>query len=59
MKEFRDSIKIEDIEGNKRYLHTTFKGCKYGQIYSNIVNTVENMINDFVCFYYPFVEENK
>ena len=56
MEEFKASIKIEDVEGNRRYLSTTFRGCKYGQSYQNTVNTVEGMINDFVVFYYPFVE---
>jgi hypothetical protein len=56
MQKFKASIRSKNIEGNQTYLYTTFNGCKYGQSYQNTVNTKEGMVNDFVVFYYPFVE---
>lgn len=56
MEKFKASIKVEDVEGNRKYLSTTFNGCEYGQSYPNTVYTIEGMIDRFVVFYYPFVE---
>lgn len=55
--EFKDSIKHKDVEHNRTYLYTTYRGCKYGQSYDNAIHTLEFMINNFVSFYYPYAEE--
>lgn len=59
IEKFRASIKHKDVEGNMTYLYTTFNGCKYGQDYQNVVMTLEDMLNNFVVFYYPFVEGSR
>ena len=59
IQEFKNSIKTKDIEGNKTYLYTTINGYKYGQSYQNQSNTLENMLNSFIVFYYPFTQDNK
>jgi hypothetical protein len=56
MQEFKNSIKIKDVEGNRTYLYTEANGCKYGQSYQNTVNTREDMINSFIVFYYPLTQ---
>lgn len=57
MEKFKASIKVKHVEGNRTWLSTTFNGCEYGQSYPNTVYTIEGMINNFVVFYYPFVEQ--
>lgn len=57
LNEFKDKINIKDVEGNRTYLSITVDKCKYGQSYQNTVNTIENMVNSFVVFYYPFTQD--
>ncbi len=57
LNEFIRKIKIEDVEGNKTYLHAIVNGRRYGQSYANATNTKEDMIRRFACFYYPFEQE--
>jgi predicted nucleic-acid-binding Zn-ribbon protein len=59
LREFRNKIVIKDVEGNRTYLTVTINGCKYGQSYSNTVNTIEEMINAFIAFYFPLAVEDK
>jgi len=56
--DFRNQIKTKDIEGNRTYLFIETKICRYGQSYQNATNTIEDMKNDFTCFYYPMYEED-
>jgi len=58
LQEFKDNIKVKDVEGNKTYLHLNIKGHGYGQCYQNQTNTLEDMKNRFVVFYYPLYQED-
>lgn len=58
LNEFKNEIKIKDVEGNRRYLSVEINGLKYGQSYQNTVNTIENMINHFIVFYYPLYQSD-
>jgi len=55
---FKESVKFKDIKGNRTYLYASFDGHKYGKPYQNITNTRENMLDNFVVTYYPFVEKS-
>lgn len=56
--DFRNQIKTKDIDGNRTYLFINTDICRYAQGYHNTVNTIENMKDRFVCFYYPIYEED-
>jgi hypothetical protein len=59
LNEFKNEIKIKDVEGNHTYLSAEISGVKYGQSYQNTVNTIENMINHFIVFYYPLYQSDR
>lgn len=58
LSDFRNQIKTKDVEGNRTYLSIDTDVCHYGQSYQNTVNTLENMLDNFTCFYYEMYEKD-
>jgi hypothetical protein len=56
--DFKKTIKWELVEPDMTYIYANFEGVKYGQSYLNKTYTLQDMMDKFVAFYYPFYQDN-